>query len=244
MKTYVINLEGSTDRLAHMTCQLESAGISFERFSAIDGSQLARPAGSTLTPGELGCIASHRAIWMRAARDGNEWTAVLEDDVFVAPELADLFKALDEGCSLDAGILKFETNRARIYLGRTCGRIGTFDLRPIRSKHGGTAGYAIRQETAAWLVKETENFGKPLDFIFSPNVMPKLRALQVLPAPVIQAQCYNGTIPSVIGTSSVATAWEKPAGLAKLKAQCVKPMHQLIRLLKRESRLSVPFSQG
>lgn len=243
MKAYFINLDASTERLVHMTSQMQSAGIPFERFPAIDGTQVARPTGNTLTAGELGCIASHRAIWMQAANDDHEWTAIFEDDVFVAPELASLLSAL-QGSGLDADIVKFETNRTRVNLGRICGRIGAFDLRPIRSKHGGTAGYAIHRESAARLVKETMDFEEPLDFIFSPAVMPNLRALQVLPAPVIQAQCFDESIPSAIGTSSRAGAPDRLVGFAKLKAECLRPMHQLMRLLRREHRVSVPFSQA
>jgi glycosyl transferase family 25 len=74
----VINLDRSLDRLAHIKAEFARAGMAFERFSAVDGCEL--PAGvkpyfcdatgrlvSPLTAGEIGCYASHLAIWQRIA---------------------------------------------------------------------------------------------------------------------------------------------------------------------------------
>jgi glycosyl transferase, family 25 len=93
----VINLDRDTDRLAHMQAELARLGLPFERFPALRGdalpTDLARyfPFGAQLSPGEIGCYASHLAIMQRVAV-GQAPVLVLEDDVGL-PE--DLPRALD-----------------------------------------------------------------------------------------------------------------------------------------------------
>lgn len=91
----VINLDLDTERMAHMHCELGRARLSFERFPAVRGdklpAELARyfPIGIGLSPGEIGCYASHLAIMQRVVR--GELSApllVLEDDVGLPVDLA------------------------------------------------------------------------------------------------------------------------------------------------------------
>ena len=69
---YLINLDGSDDRLREASGQLESAGVTFERVAAFDGRGLrieefpdydAKGArsymGRPLRGGEIGCYLSH-----------------------------------------------------------------------------------------------------------------------------------------------------------------------------------------
>jgi len=92
--TYLINLDGSADRLAAATEQLQAHGIAFERIAAVDGRKLPPEQlqnayqqgkaiaymGRDLSPGEVGCYLSHiqavRAFVASAADVG----VVLEDD--------------------------------------------------------------------------------------------------------------------------------------------------------------------
>ena len=92
--TYLINLEGSAERLAAATAQLQAHRIAFERIAAVDGRKLPPEQlqnayqqgkaiaymGRDLSPGEVGCYLSHiqavRAFVASAADVG----VVLEDD--------------------------------------------------------------------------------------------------------------------------------------------------------------------
>lgn len=95
----VINLDRDTDRLAHMQAQLLRLGLPFERFPALRGdalpADLARyfPFGARLSPGEIGCYASHLAILQRVAA-GRTPVLVLEDDVGLPDDLPHALNAL------------------------------------------------------------------------------------------------------------------------------------------------------
>lgn len=95
----VINLDRDIERMAHMRRELERAGAKYERFSALHGdtlpAELARyfPVGIGLSPGEIGCYASHLAIMRRVACGQLPAPLlVLEDDVGLP---ADLIAQLD-----------------------------------------------------------------------------------------------------------------------------------------------------
>lgn len=96
--TYLINLDGSTDRLAQARASLGAAGIGFERRSAVDGRgsppeacaeydgrQARRFYGRPLTGGEIGCWLSHIDCARAFLASGAAFGLVLEDDVAATP---------------------------------------------------------------------------------------------------------------------------------------------------------------
>ena len=102
---YVINLDRSADRLAHMRDELARAGLSFERAPGVLGSELPvhlrpwfyDPAGNILSPlklGEIGCDAAHLSVHLKMAAGEYEPIAlILEDDVTINPALGGLVDA-------------------------------------------------------------------------------------------------------------------------------------------------------
>lgn len=103
----VINLDRDTERMAHMRAEFARANVAYERFAALRGDELpadlARyfPFGAPLSPGEIGCYASHLAIMQRMLRGKLPAPLlVLEDDVGLpanlGAELAALLAALPE----------------------------------------------------------------------------------------------------------------------------------------------------
>lgn len=98
----VINLDSDTARLATISSALATAGLTAERFSAVDGRALT-PAerqgydphharvfgGSSLTPGLLGNYLSHVSIWRRLAESEDECFLIFEDDAEPAPLLSE-----------------------------------------------------------------------------------------------------------------------------------------------------------
>jgi len=102
----LINLDRSANRLARMRREFARGGVAFERFPAVDGTNLpdslkhyfCDPSGtiaSSLRPGELGCYASHLAVWqwIAAGRYG-EAVLVCEDDWLVPDGFRLLLTAL------------------------------------------------------------------------------------------------------------------------------------------------------
>lgn len=83
-----------------MATEAKRAKLSFQRFAAIDGNALPGdlralflsdtgvPFEPALTPGEIGCYASHLSVHkLLLADERNDWALVLEDDVSLAPNL-------------------------------------------------------------------------------------------------------------------------------------------------------------
>lgn len=81
--TYLINLDGSDQRLASATAQLNQAGWDFSRFSAYDGRGKAlsefenyddlaaqKILGRSLMNSELGCYLSHYGCAEKISRNG------------------------------------------------------------------------------------------------------------------------------------------------------------------------------
>jgi glycosyl transferase, family 25 len=98
----VINLDCDADRMAHMRAQLAARGLEYERFAALQGdrlpSDLARyfPFGTPLSPGEIGCYASHLAVMQTVARGDMPAPAlVLEDDVGLPDDLSSVLGSLE-----------------------------------------------------------------------------------------------------------------------------------------------------
>src|ERR1700722_12989266 len=95
---FVINLETSADRRTAMAARLDPLQINYSFFKATDGRALkieAVPAyaqtrrrlffGHDLTPGEIGCLLSHRAVYQHIVDNDIERAIILEDDVFIDP---------------------------------------------------------------------------------------------------------------------------------------------------------------
>jgi glycosyl transferase family 25 len=102
----LINLEKDRDRLAHMAGQFAAAGVTFERFEAVYGlavPEALRPwffdaAGQPtrrLKKGEIGVYASHLALHRQLLeRPELDALVVFEDDCEIAPDFAEVLKAL------------------------------------------------------------------------------------------------------------------------------------------------------
>ena len=84
-RIYYINLDRDSDRRAFLEGQLDNAGITGIRISAVDGRALPDWAipyfpPSQLRPGEVGCYASHLLAFRQMVDDDLEHALVLEDD--------------------------------------------------------------------------------------------------------------------------------------------------------------------
>lgn len=107
---YVINLDGSDERLASVTQSLGEQGIDFVRISAFDGrkaeptsfSEYDEPKalaymGRTLTGGELGCYFSHLNCAKEFLKSDADFVVVLEDDMEPSQDLARKINRLLDG---------------------------------------------------------------------------------------------------------------------------------------------------
>ncbi len=97
MKTFLVNLDRSADRLAEADAELARAGVAYARARAVDGAALTaeeraanvsrfhmyRCLGRRLRPAEIGCALSHLNVHRQALDENLPFWAVLEDDVVI-----------------------------------------------------------------------------------------------------------------------------------------------------------------
>jgi glycosyl transferase, family 25 len=86
-KTVCINLDRRPERWQRIRAELARHGIQpVERFSAIDGDVVEKPAHWTHTAGAYGCLLSHVAVVSEARDSGALSVLIFEDDAVLDPE--------------------------------------------------------------------------------------------------------------------------------------------------------------
>lgn len=126
---YVINLDGSDERLANVTQSLDEQAIDFVRISAFDGRK-AKPTsfseyneqkalnymGRTLTGGELGCYFSHLNCVKEFLKTDAQFLVVLEDDMKPSQDLTRKVSALLDGLKdKDWHLINIGANKRKIF---------------------------------------------------------------------------------------------------------------------------------
>ena len=125
MKIFVINLKSSADRRVHVDRQLQAAQLNYSYFDAINGHDGYAPffasyderaylinTGRRATPGEIGCYASHLALWKKCV-ELDEPILIMEDDFLLDPLFAAAV-ATTEKIILKYGFIRLHTEtRAR-----------------------------------------------------------------------------------------------------------------------------------
>ena len=102
-KIFVINLDGSEDRLNNINSQCLNLNLTFERISAVRGSDLSvedknqcysieknkKKYYKLLSDAEIGCSLSHISSWQKIIDDNLDFALVLEDDAILEKSIVD-----------------------------------------------------------------------------------------------------------------------------------------------------------
>jgi glycosyl transferase family 25 len=99
-------MDKSKDRLEQITKNLNSLGLKFNRFSAVNGKELKETEIDKLTtplcrtllcnPGIVGCAQSHKEIWKKLVKDDKaNYYLILEDDAIVSKKSVEIIKKLE-----------------------------------------------------------------------------------------------------------------------------------------------------
>lgn len=173
MRVVVINMESHADRHAATIKKLGKAGIEFEFFAAISGEQAVRQnlfdaideyefvlnTGREVTPGEIGCYASHREVWRQCAK-ANVPYVIMEDDFNLLAGFKDALAATDSVIE-DAGFIRLQTDlRAKK---REVVRVDDFVLNRFTKPPHGLMCYCISPGTARKFVAATSVLVEPVD---------------------------------------------------------------------------------
>lgn len=128
---YLINLDGSAERLQNATEELANAGINFVRIPAFDGrgkdpKQIVgyndvatrRFMGRSLKGGEIGCYKSHLDCAQRFLDTNQSYGLVFEDDIRVDQDFYDIVsKAIEwlESTKIDWELIHLGADKLKIY---------------------------------------------------------------------------------------------------------------------------------
>jgi glycosyl transferase family 25 len=229
----VINLESSHERRAFMRLQLDSLGIAFRFFNAVDGRKMsaealmeAAPRGGTdycglLTSGEMGCALSHLAVIREIAEGVHEYAAILEDDVLIGPEAQKFFdeKFLHSLPPFD--ILQLATTRSKPRLALDLGNSGGHQMCASPRCDFNMSGLIYTRETARSIAASITDITAPIDnMIFHVRRPFGLRVVDLWP-PVVRP---NRDLASDIGSRP------RPKGLFTKLNRELRRVRNLTRL--------------
>lgn len=212
MRAYVINLERSPERRAHIVAELAKCAVDFEFVKAVDHrdlnlsdphiAELIAPSFLSRDGFRLGIAAaalSHLGAYRKILADGVDRALVLEDDVNVPEDLAELADAVAEQLSgADVALLNFETEQ-RCKLSRR-GSVGLSSSRQlVLPDNGGVpvsgAAYVITRQACERLAGSALPVRtKPDDWALfsSEGLLDHVRC--VVPEPVAKNPDFPSTI--------------------------------------------------
>ena len=172
MRIFVISLERSVERRRFNDEQFAKVGIAFEFLQAIDGRESRDPIlqhydagrctnfyGKPLTPGAVGCYASHYIAWQRCVAL-NEPVVIMEDDVGVLPTLPAALNVLHLLMADYPLVRLFGLNERRF---RSIRRIDGFELIRFLRGPAGLQAYAVSPQGAATLLAHAPCWREPVD---------------------------------------------------------------------------------
>ena len=224
MHAYVINLERSSDRRAHITSELQKTGLDYELVSAVDGRQvdlsdrglvdpsltshLGVPEGAltSLLAGSVGCALSHLQVYEKIIEQGLDRALVLEDDIILPADLGSF-------CDAVAGHLTGAEVALLSSDSRDPCRLSTQDSIRLPSGHVlalpidirqpcSSGAYVVTREACERMVKSMLPIRVQADgwwFYFREGLLDRVRCVAPLPIP------KNAHFTSTIGSYSHST---------------------------------------
>lgn len=188
----VISLQGS-DRRPAMARQLDPLGLDWSFFDACTAPPAGLPYaperarrhhGRELSPGELGCFASHVELWRWLAEQGDDRPLlVLEDDLIIDPVFFSRMEAVT------AAFAPYDYLRLYAKVPAGMRRVGSFLDRHVAQFSGrayGTQAYLISPSGAKRFLESIKDVVRPVDDEIDRFWAHKLPTLMIFPAPVIE----------------------------------------------------------
>jgi glycosyl transferase family 25 len=232
---YFINLDHRVDRRSSIEQQLQRLGIiRFERVPAVTIAEvpadilaqgLAAENFWRVSAGDIACGLSHQRAWSHFLATGEQEAIILEDDAAMTDTLLS-FLGGDVLARTGADLIKLETSRDRIRLGRTSGKVGNTELLELASSHVRSCGYLISASTAAEALRHPAANLMGVDRLLFGHFgafLWRKRILQAYPAPITQLDRLRDANPA---TGPV------PAGSAKSD---IKPQKAIGRHRRKRS---------
>ena len=189
----VISMPDAKDRRATFEDRAKTAPVAWEFFDACttvvpgltyDEARAKVLMGRSLTAGEIGCYASHFALWRKLADGDDEQYIILEDDV-----IAD-WKYLERLTEVDfsrSGIdyLRLYCRRPAWFVVRRFYYLGKH-LIELTDRAFGTQGYVITRSGAERLIAHCSRIVRPIDSQLDRSWEHGLPNLSIFPFPILE----------------------------------------------------------
>ncbi|MBT8087006.1 MAG: glycosyltransferase family 25 protein [Gammaproteobacteria bacterium] len=172
MRIFVINLPESKERRASARAQLDYLDLTFEFFAAVRGEaalakhfagyderQFLLNTGRAATTGEIGCYASHLALWKKSI-ELNQSIMVMEDDFLLDDRFAEAVRLVAENID-ELGYIRLQSEtRARKCLYK---QLGDFQLWRYTRFPNSAMCYGISPAVSRTLVASSAQVTAPID---------------------------------------------------------------------------------
>jgi len=172
MKLYVISLKESQDRRRKVDALLTAAKVEYEFFDAIrvqngiegyfdsyDEEQYLINCGRVAATGEIGCYASHLALWKKCV-ELNEPILIMEDDFCIEENFLAAIREVEKLIS-NYGFIRLQTEfRGKKIKSKDVGR---FTLYYYTKMPHSTMCYAINPEVSRVFINQSKSLTAPID---------------------------------------------------------------------------------
>ncbi|MGL5814846.1 MAG: glycosyltransferase family 25 protein [Aeromonas sp.] len=237
MKIYVVNMARSTERRQRVSELLSGMGLKFDFFSAIDGrvteitgydnERRMKEKGHSLTAGEIGCFASHRALWQKCV-SLQENILILEDDIDLSDNFMKFFERADALTStykyirLGRGPLKKQPIFGAYYCIDKCNDPEFYSLVKYLRGPSCCHGYVISPTAAEKFLRYSETWWWPVDDYMDSEHLHRVCDYGIEPPIVLQTD-----LPSEIGYAD-----RENKGSRSLMSRLRKEMYRFINTVK------------
>ena len=204
LKTFVINLEKDTERMASIDRQLRQLGLVYERISAVYGKDLLaeerRAAfsavrwwcamGRPVAPAEIGCALSHYKIYQQMMDDeAIPYCCILEDDIALSPAFNSTLQDVERWLDPTKPQVDILNDHQNVYGGLSVG---------IHRSSGGTCtdGYVLTRVAARNLLEANLPIIVPCDTWGRWVRQGRIELYHAVPAVVRQMQDVFGSMTS------------------------------------------------
>jgi len=175
VKIVVLTLRQSTDRQTRIKSLLDDANISFEFFWGVDAREESDPSlsmydkrkrlrakGQDMTPGQLGCFASHYNIWKSCLREDRNYIVIEDDVLFDTDRFLSFIQDL-KSLPREIECLRLFQNKTRNHKEYLLVRFGEFEILRYTKGPMSTMGYFLTPKAAKKFISSADPIFLPVD---------------------------------------------------------------------------------
>lgn len=175
---YVISVSSADTRRRFMKEQLDALGIQFEFFDAVYGREepehplfskyddqerlRRRGPGTSMTPAQLGCYASHYLLWQKCVELGRPIIILEDDAVLQKPAFTDFHNNADDFAQA-YGLVWMQPDTRKEHRDVALGQFKGFAVKKFARGASGTTGYLIGPKAAQTLLDYSATWIYPVD---------------------------------------------------------------------------------